>query len=658
MLASRCFAYLTAATHRRYTLLPFHRQTALFRLTRRPGQAARCWLGRRLRPARPTAAGLPRRWSVLDGRPVMAVVVDDDTISPLNAHRRNLHLVTDALARAGVDHFVIPTASGFSSRVGVPAGERTAALRALGRLDGLAVARAGHRYRRLPARPDWRLRRTPVIRVFQPVTGVNGQLTYGGQAACEIEFWTVDGDRLHAPRSNDVTAVVPARSAPVRLTEAEACCFAPEDRIARHVTRTPFTRRPATWPDFPVDLVCCWTDPTDPRWRSRRQRAMARTAGPVPAARRADRHRHRDGAGGAGPAGHAGDEWIGWDGTEELRHLLRSVHLHAPWIRRIFLITADQVPGWLDVNDPQLTVVDHRDLLGGYAVLPTFNPYAVESAVHEIDGLAERFLYLPGNVFLGRPVDRTTFFEPNGIPKVLLGPPPGPGRAGRRAGSGDTPAVAAARRVFADQFDRLVDPGAQVGVPLPVRRSTLAEICTSIPEVVARIRGHQIRHPDDVSLIRSLHPHWSYLRGTAVPGSLRRHRVDPATPDAALRLHRLLDRRDADAFGLDTELTNAVDSVARRLRVEFLSRYFPTRSPYEVDAETAAARAPFTATELAQRLLRPPVGRFPVGPQLRLAAAPQQQTRHRDTGYPAQPDPLSAADPVPATEVLVGHRCG
>ncbi|MFV2086598.1 hypothetical protein [Micromonospora sp. LOL_021] len=654
MLASRCFAHLTAATHRRYALLPFHRRTTLFRLARRPGQVARCWLARRLRPARPTAAGLPRRWSVLDGRPILAVV--DDTISPLNAHRRNLHLVTDALARAGVDHFVIPAASGLRSRVGVPAGERTAALRALGRVGGLAVARAGHRHRRLPARPGWRLRRAPVIRIFQAVTSVDGQLTYGGQAACEIEFWTVDGDRLHAPRSNDVTAEVPARSAPVRLTEAEACCFAPEDRIARHVTRTPFTRRPATWPDFPVDLVCCWTDPTDPRWRSRRQRAMARTAGPVPPTRRADRHRRR--TGGAGPAGYASDEWVGWDGTEELRHLLRSVHLHAPWIRRIFLITADQVPGWLDVDNARLTVVDHRDLLGGHTVLPTFNPYAVESAVHEIDGLAERFLYLPGNVFLGRPVDRTTFFEANGIPKVLLSPPPGPARgAGQPAVQGDTPAAAAARRVFADQFDRLVDPGTPVGVPLPVRRSTLAEICASSPELVARIRGHQIRHPDDVSLIRSLHQHWSYLRGTAVPGSLRRHRVDPAAPDAALRLHRLLDRRDADAFGLDTGLTDAVDSVARRLRVEFLNRYFPTPSPYEVDPETAAARAPFTATELAQRLLRPPVGRFPVGPQLRLAAAPQQ-TRHRDTGYPAQPDPLSAADQVPATEVLVGHRCG
>lgn len=628
MLARRCFARLTITTRRRY-------------------------------PPAPADA--------------------DTVLSPLDAYRHNLRLVTDALTRAGVDHFVVPDADGVHSRVGVPETARTAALRALGGLADVVVSVPGGRPRRMPARPGRRLRRAPVVRVFQAVTDVGGDAAPGDRAACEIEFWPADGDQLRAPRPNDFIATLSVCSAPVRLGEAEISSFAPDDGVARYLSRAPFARRPANWPDFPVDLVCCWTDPTDPRWRLRRQRALAQVGGVVPRARRADRHRAPADRHRAGTDRHRApaDHRAGTDrpstascAGEELRHLLRSVHLYAPWIRRVFLITADQLPGWLDVDQPGLTVVDHRDLLGAHTVLPTFNPYAIESAVHEIDGLAERFLYLPGNVYFGRPVTRTTFFTANGIPRVP------PDDTARSDGSSESMAV---RRIIAEQFDRLVAGTTPAATPLALRRSTLAEMCTSAPDLVARVRAHQLRQPDDVSLIRSLHHHWSLLRGTAVPGGPGGQRIDPAGPTATAQLSRLLDQRDADTFAL---CTGALDDAAlpgdvpehpeSRPPVDFLARYFPAASPFEVPAEVAAARAPFTATELAQRLLRPPVGRFPASPQVRMAPAAEV--------FPCTPEraeraePLAAAPPYPepipadvsvladkmlvADPVLAARRCG
>ncbi|WJK40628.1 hypothetical protein O7608_30285 [Solwaraspora sp. WMMA2056] len=659
MLARRCFAHLTAATHRRSTF-SFDRQVRLLRLATRPGQVARHWFAVRLRPAATDTDGQPRRWTILDGRPALAVV--DTAVTPLNAHRRNLHLVTDALARAGVSYFVIPDSDGLRSRVGVPQRERGAALRALAGTGALTASVPGGRPRPLPARAGRQLRRAPVVQVFQPVASPDGRLAYGGQAACEIEFWAVDGDQLRAPRGNGFTTAMPTGSAPVRLTEAEVTAFAPDDEIGRHLSRAPFTRRPADWPDFPVDLVCCWTDPGDPRWRTRQQRVMSRLPGVLPGARRADRHRRA-------ATGNLTSGSVGWDDSHGLRHLLRSVHLYAPWIRRIFLVTAYQLPGWLDLDDPRLTVVDHRDLLGGHAVLPTFNPCVVESALHEIDGLAERFLYLPDNVFLGRPVSRTTFFEANGVPRVPTGTATGPD--------------ATVRGIVADHFDRLVTTTVPAGVPLPLRRSTLAEICTSAPDLVERIRGHQVQRGDDVSLVRSLHHHWSFLRGTAVPGQWRHTVIDPAVRGAVAHLHHLLDQRDVDTFRL-------VGSADGALGADFLDHYFPTASPFEVSAEVAAARAPFTATELAQRLLRPQVGRFPAGPQLRLtpalpapgqaapglpaaSVAPHQPTSRTAEQLPWTDRPAPAdADPQPAADAdrrldahvhadadaLVGRRCG
>ncbi|WP_326549281.1 hypothetical protein [Micromonospora sp. NBC_01813] len=646
MLARRCFAHRTTATHQRCALPPLHRRTPVVRLITHLRQRADRWLVERLWPARATADGSPRRWTTLDGRTTLAIV--DTAVSPLDAHRRNLRLVTDALTDAEVEHFVIPDAEGPRSRVGVPGDERTAALRALGGLAALSTTVAGGRPRRLRPRPGRRLRRAPVVRIFQPVTDAAGQLAYGDQAACDVEFWAADGDQLHAPRPNDFTATLSAEATPVRLSEAEIIAFAPDHGAGRYRSRTVFARRPASWPDFPVDLVCCWTDPTDPRWRLRQQRALAQLGAVVPRARRADRHRPAAGAARRAEAALPSGAPVGCVGSEELRHLLRSVHLNAPWIRRIFLITADQVPGWLDVDQPGLTVVDHRDLLGTHTALPTFNPYAVESAVHEIDGLAERFLYLPGNVYLGRPVTRATFFEANGIPRVLIDD---------EAGPANSPESAAVRRVFADQFDRLVAGTTPAGVPLALRRSTLAETCASAPELVARVRAHQLRQPDDVSLIRSLHHHWSFLRGTAVPGELDWRRIDPAGPGAAVRLRRLLDRRDADTFGLCTgalddaalpgDVVDLPGSAAARLRGDFLASYFPTASPFEVDPEVAAARAPFTATELAHRLLRPLVGRFPASPQVRMSPAAEMfQPAHFDP-EPLNPVPVPLPEPLP-----------
>ena len=76
----------------------------------------------------------------------------------------------------------------------------------------------------------------------------------------------------------------------------------------------------------------------------------------------------------------------------ELRHSLRSLWFGCDWVRKIFVVTADQVPAWLDMDDPRIELVSHRDILPE-SCLPTFNSHAIEAALHRIDGL-ERALRL------------------------------------------------------------------------------------------------------------------------------------------------------------------------------------------------------------------------------------------------------------------------
>ena len=85
--------------------------------------------------------------------------------------------------------------------------------------------------------------------------------------------------------------------------------------------------------DFEVDAVYLWVDDSDPQWRARREEVRQRlglgsSQDPVAA------HRFRD--------------------RGELRASFRSLEMYAPWIRRIFLVTDQQCPKWLDQAAPPL----------------------------------------------------------------------------------------------------------------------------------------------------------------------------------------------------------------------------------------------------------------------------------------------------------------
>ena len=131
---------------------------------------------------------------------------------------------------------------------------------------------------------------------------------------------------------------------------------------------------------------------------------------------------------------------------------MRSVHLFAPWVRTIHLVTAGQRPDWLADDaalDGRVRVVDHREILPADA-LPTFNSQAIETALHRVPGLAEHFVYLNDDVFLGRAARPELFFSPGGGFAAFVGD----GR-GRAAGDGrqavpargrDQPGAASRRR--------------------------------------------------------------------------------------------------------------------------------------------------------------------------------------------------------------------
>jgi hypothetical protein len=385
------------------------------------------------------------------------------------------------------------------------------------------------------------------------------------------------------------------------------------------------TRQVFTLPDperitFPIDAVYTWVDGSDPAWLARKAQALG------------------DNAWLAGVNAQSAND-SRFICRDELRYSLRSLHCFAPWIRRIFLVTDDQVPPWLDVDDERITLVSHREVFGDTGVLPTFNSQAIESRLHRIEGLSEHFLYLNDDVFFGRPVTPDLFFTPGGLSRFF----PSAALVDSAPRSPADPPVNSAgknnRQLIREAFGRVLTRK-MMHTPHPSRRSVITEIEERFAEHVEATAAHQFRHPDDIALLSSLQQYYAYLTGRAVIGSIRYIYADLADPQTPFRLARALHSRSLDVFCLnDTVSDDAVAAEQAGLLAEFLPAYLPFVSPFELD-HPRRATAPISVVCPAPHVSR--------------QVARDHRTPAPEVALPAQPDragggpdrPASASSPV------------
>ncbi|XP_060742394.1 N-acetylglucosamine-1-phosphotransferase subunits alpha/beta isoform X5 [Tachysurus vachellii] len=109
-----------------------------------------------------------------------------------------------------------------------------------------------------------------------------------------------------------------------------------------------------------------------------------------------------------------------FEDNEELRYSLRSVERHAPWVRHIFIVTNGQIPSWLNLDSPRVTVVTHEEIFQNQSHLPTFSSPAIETHIHRIPGLSQKFIYLNDDVLFGKDVWPDDFYSHSKGQKVYL----------------------------------------------------------------------------------------------------------------------------------------------------------------------------------------------------------------------------------------------
>ena len=187
----------------------------------------------------------------------------------------------------------------------------------------------------------------------------------------------------------------------------------------------------------PVDVVYTWVNGSDPklqrelayykRLHDAEKAAQLAALAPPAIADTLTRMAHNINAttalNASGAAGNASDDYYSanrFRDNEELRYSLRSIWRFAPWVRHVYIVTNGQVPHWLNLDHPRLTLVSHSDIYPNTSHLPTFSSPSIESHLHRIPNLADYYIYFNDDVLLGNEVWPEDFFTVHGGHKVYL----------------------------------------------------------------------------------------------------------------------------------------------------------------------------------------------------------------------------------------------
>lgn len=315
--------------------------------------------------------------------------------------------------------------------------------------------------------------------------------------------------------------------------------------------------------NFPIDVVYTWVDDTDPKW----QENKAAHAGKPDAAnlkdrtRAAERYRNRN----------------------ELKYSLRSLEMFAPFVRNIYLVTAGQVPDWLDTGNPEIRVVDHSEIYADRAHLPTFNSSSIETQLHHIPGLAEHFLYMNDDFFFGNWCERDKFFAPNGIVRFFPGNyyaiPELLSDSAEEYVMSDKNVVMAFRQRLGISPSNIM-----LHVPYACRKSVLEELESEYADLFETCARQKFRSPNDIRPIAFMHPHYAAHKGLGIRNDVQQAYVALSSPNLKNQLKRILSDRHLEFFCLnDARGLNALpQEEIDGLVADFLESYFPIRSRFEL----------------------------------------------------------------------------
>ncbi|EGF32976.1 Hypothetical Protein IMCC9480_1529 [Oxalobacteraceae bacterium IMCC9480] len=322
-----------------------------------------------------------------------------------------------------------------------------------------------------------------------------------------------------------------------------------------------------------IDIVYLWVDGNDPAWRRKRHRAAEKLSS-----------RHRDAI-----AVYGNVEGRFRD-NDELRYSLRALERFFPQHGHVYIVTDGQSPLWLRPS-ARVTIIDHASLIPA-ASLPTFDSGNIESYIHRIPNLSERFIYLNDDVFFGAPVHAGDWFDGDGI-CVAWSDEPAVSDEPLRP---DATSLDNACRL-SHQWLAARDIGSYQHTfrtfahsPRPMLRSMMVALEEAAPDLFAMVRSTTFRTWDKPTIVSDFVMRWALAHGLATVRDYTHLYISTGEADRSQQIEELVAQAGAiDFFCINDTTDDAQPHDSRLARVRAaLQQIFPQASRFERASVTGA----------------------------------------------------------------------
>ncbi len=316
--------------------------------------------------------------------------------------------------------------------------------------------------------------------------------------------------------------------------------------------------------DYPIDLVYLWVDGSDPVWCEKKNRYIHEANDVEISLALPER----------------------WQDNNELLYSLRSVEKYVPWINHIFIVTDQQCPAWLNRDHPKLSLIDHKDFIPE-EYLPAFCSSMIESFLPYIPRLSEHFLFANDDMFFGRSVKPSMFFDAKGNPIVKvkpLNPEPFVHNDELREKLLQDKGLASRARtniLISKKFN--CDMNWQAGHVIdPCRKSYMLEALAEpdFAEILETTRRHRFRSP--YSFQRIMFPLYDYCKGRTTLRDIR-HLRELKRLFAPYKMPLFISKESdlLKALKIRPELFCYFPGDYNDSLQKFFQEYFPVKSSFE-----------------------------------------------------------------------------
>ena len=152
---------------------------------------------------------------------------------------------------------------------------------------------------------------------------------------------------------------------------------------------------------FPIDAVITWVDGSDPKFSKKKKKYISEVE------RKEANHPTR------------------FNEVGELNFVVKSILKFAPFVRKIFIVTDNQIPSFLKNKEDwskkyldRIELIDHKEIFRNFNhYLPSFNILSIECLLYNIKDLSEHFIYFNDDTFLVKPTNVDDWFK-NGLPVI------------------------------------------------------------------------------------------------------------------------------------------------------------------------------------------------------------------------------------------------